>query len=312
MKKTKNKTYPKKFIFALIFAFFSLLPAGAKEAGAWQGFVYEIFKQNLEIMRETINGIMLSAAKQQAIQALNEEINYLITGNSSSSAMYITDWKDYLVEQPAQEAKKIILNDYISQVTSGRGSISGYSSSSSSEGFGNYSSSLTQIAQNTVESYSATPTVTYSGDPSLMFENSTFKDMDSYLSGINNPWTFNDHVEQKYQEEKSKAEQVNFAKSIAGQGFLGKESNGITLTPGSLVKENVAKIQNAGIDVVTNATRVQEVITAVVTQMISKSIQQGIGSIQNSVHKEISEVRNDVTSEINSQIKNVGPEALFR
>lgn len=325
---------------ALAFNFF--LPATPK-ANAWDAVMGAFVKRSLDTIYDTIKGIQLGILKQQAVTSLNQEMNFLLSGSSSGGAMFITDWRDFLIKQPEAEANRY-LNDYLSQVTSGRG-MSSYIPNNS-EGFGNglFSMGLKQsnpgyakfieaanagVISDTVNSGGnyiqqlvtgakrstidrAEPQVTYFGDPSRMFAEGNFRNMSLYLSGINNPWAFNLNAQQKYQEELEKKKEEAKTMGIAYQGFVGKIQDGKVLNPGSLIKENVANVQDLGNKIIAGAQNIPEVLTAVVSQMITKSIQQGIGTIQRSVHKEVSNVRSQAQTQMNNAISQQGPGALYQ
>ena len=101
-------------------------------------------------------------------------------------------------------------------------------------------------------------------------------------------------------------------KAITGGGFAGVEKNGITTMPGALVKDQVSKVQNLGMDVIANAQHLPEIITAAVSMAINQALVSGIGTIQASVHREVSNVRNNVKTQINATIQSSGPGALYK
>ncbi len=156
------------------------------------------------------------------------------------------------------------------------------------------------------------PRVTYVGHPNQMFAQGNFKNLNLYLSGINNPWAFNLNAQQEYQKEKARLEKIASDKAVAGEGFLGKEKDGKTITPGSLVKENLANVQDLGNKVIASAQHLPEVMTAIVSQIVTRSIQQGVGNVQAQIHREVSSVRNRVQTQINASVRQEGPGALYR
>jgi len=85
----------------------------------------------LEEISKRIEGIILGALKQQAAKMLNQQTNKLVGGGKGKQPMFITNWQDYMVKQP-QNVTKTYMNDYLSKITSGKGSATGYQSSSSS------------------------------------------------------------------------------------------------------------------------------------------------------------------------------------
>jgi hypothetical protein len=138
-----------------------------------------------------------------------------------------------------------------------------------------------------------------------MFASGSLKNFELYLSGINNPWAFNIEFQNKQKQVFEETKQVAQAKSIANQGFPGTSAS-----PGILAKEMMANVQNMPNAVLANATSLSEVITSLVSQMISRSITQGFSSVQRSVSRATSSV-NRVNTSINNTVNTYGPGARF-
>jgi hypothetical protein len=195
------------------------------------------------------------------------------------------------------------MNDYVSQMTKGRGSLGGYSA----EGFmGNYMPSMNSGAMGALDQ--SPPKVTMEMDPSQMFSAGNFKGFNQYLSGVNNPWAFNQAVEAEYrrklEEEKNKAA----VKAGAGQGFLGQEdAKGNTTYPGSLAMQNMANVQDIGNKIIADADQIPEVIVAIVSQMISRAMQQGFTEVKTKLNTET----NQSNQKMMNSIKTSGPGGQF-
>lgn len=288
--KNKNKqSFFKKIIFVLFFSFvLSLSPLFAPKSQAWMAMAAAAYGEALRVLHENIKGIQLGILKQQALRSINSQIESLIGGGSSTKdAMFITDWEDYLIKQPENNTRKY-MNDYLTQVTGGRGSFSGYQAEGFDSGMANYQGDLFQLGKSIIENEG--PKVTYEGDPAHMFDDGNFYNMSLYLSGINNPWSFKNYIAETYSAKMEQEQQIAQAKAIAYQGFKGtgedQNGQGIITNPGSLIKENIANAQDLGNKIIASADHIPEVITAVVSQMITKSIQNGIGNIQKNLQKE--------------------------
>lgn len=318
MKETISKKYFFQKLFLSLFLAISLVyspfycgNAQAASSSSWVAAAAMTFASIMNY-QDSIKGFMLGIAKQAAMKALSQEINFMITGKSSQGTMFVSDYRDYLIAKPKGQAV-LYTNARIDQALGGRGSLSGYIPAGS-EGFGlaggNYMNSLRVGAQSAVTN-PADPKVTYVGNPSQMFAQGNFRNLSLYLSGINNPWAFNlfaqNTLDQKTQEEQKTASD----KLIANQGFPGTESNGKTITPGILVKEASAGVQNMGYDIISNATHIPEIATALVSQLVTQSINQGIGMMQATVHREIGSVRTQVTGQMNAAVGSYGPGALY-
>jgi len=290
----------------------NLSPLTVPKAYAWETYITTPLGVMLDTMISIVKGVLLGSLKQAAAKALNKEISNMVGGSSSSNAMFVTDWQDYLIKQPEQKTK-VFLNAYIDQATSGRGSLSQYIPAGS-EGFGlnaaNYNNQLKIGATASIVN-PKDPKVTYVGNPSQMFAEGNFRNLSLYLSGINNPWAFNLHIQEKFDETKKNEQLTAAEKARAGSGFTGTESNGKTITPGILIKEQMAGVQNIGNTIIGNATNIPEVITAIVSQMAIQSIKQGVGKVQANIQKEVTTAQNQASSQLNSAVQQLGPGAQY-
>lgn len=306
----------KKFIRSLaIILLFSFLffPAHRSEAAAWPA-IDPVINSALTKIMDQIKAMLLGVAKQAAIKAIQEEMTYLITGKSSSGAMFVTDWNDYLKTRP-QAAANLVINDYISQSLRGRGSLTGYISATQTqaEGVGmSYVSKLGQLAQN-ITSDPPEAQVTFTGEPTKIFSGpNPFQQMNLYLWDNNDSFDYLTNVQKRYIAELDRQENMAEVRVISGQGFPGNDSDGMTITPGALIKDQLAKVQSMGMDMVATARELPELITSVVSMTISQTIQQGIGNLQSQVHREITNVRNNAKTQMNKKIQEIGPAAYYK
>ena len=118
-------------------------------------------------------------------------------------------------------------------------------------------------------------------------------------------------IQEKFDETKKNEQLTAAEKARAGSGFTGTESNGKTITPGILVKEQMAGVQNIGNTIIGNATNIPEVITAIVSQMAIQSIKQGIGKVQANIQKEVTTAQNQASSQQNTAVQKLGPGAQY-
>lgn len=117
----------KKIIFTGILAFvIAFLPFQIHSSRAfWGEFVQENYHYLLKEVHDLIRATIMGMLQQQAVESLNQEVNSKVGGSSSQNAMFITDWEDYM-KQPEKNAKRKVMNDYLSQATKGRGSALAY------------------------------------------------------------------------------------------------------------------------------------------------------------------------------------------
>jgi hypothetical protein len=314
-----NRTcFTKKIVFSIGIAFcVSLSPFGVKKSHAWMSMQAASYKQMLETIQTQIEGVIMGMLKQEAAKMLNDQVSKLIGGGSSGSAMFITDWEDYLIKRPEGQTR-IYMNDYLTQITSGRGSKTGYSGEGFSGGgdIGSYASMLVNMAKKeTIEKQ--LPKMDYPGNPAQMFAQGNFKNMGTYLSGINNPWAFSVNAKSEYTENMTSKKKVAESRAVAYEGFRGAEVSGgkkgdvLITNPGSVIKEAITNVQDIGNKIVASATHPQEVISSIVSQMMSQAVQQGIGMAKSTIEKEVSKVSGQFGQITGQMTQKFGPGALY-
>ncbi len=281
----------------------------------WPDIPAQIYARTMRLIDEEIHGVIMGALKQAAAESINSTVSSLISGGGTSGALVISDWDDWLVNQPA-ETTKTYMNDFFTLATSGTSSSSNYvSASGSTEGTtGSYTNYLVDQAKKTTTEATLPKTdlSDYVSDPSEMFSAGNWQGFSSFVSNpANNPFGFTLMSQSAYQEkleyEKKKAE----LQAVAFKGFKPQTSGGKVITPGSTIADMYSNAQDLGNKIIANANSVPEVITAVVTKIATSAIRQGIGTVQQSVQKEITNVTTSVTSDINEAIEESGPGQLF-
>jgi hypothetical protein len=276
LKSKKINIFQKVLAIAVLSFVFSASPIYAKPADAWLEMAGQFLKQALEKLDRQIEGIGRGAQKQSAAQTIMKQVSSIVGGGNGSSPMFITDFRDFLVTQPKNSANTYI-NDLISQTTSFRGS-------TSYEGFGgggggSYLRELTKLAKQST-SQSSMPKITYSGDPSKMFESGSFKNMSSYLTDANFPVSYKLFIKDAYNGKIAENMLISQTESDSGLGFIGTKKDGKTIFPGSLTKDYMANAQDVGNKILAGATSMFEIITSTVTSTVSQSLQSGIGNAQ--------------------------------
>lgn len=267
--------------------FFS--PVQTPKAHAWAFVAQETLRTVMDTLKDQMMGIVMGALKQMAAKTINEQVSNLVSGTSSQDSKIIGNYKDFLHTEPLDNTK-VYMNDYLTQMVSGRGSASNYIPTGSS-GFGSgtggsYSAMLVDIVQkNVIEPQDLKPD--YVGNPSEnMFEGGSMENFNKYLSGVNNPWAFELYAQQKFQERLEVEKNAAFAESIAGKGMRSTRSGDTIITPGALIADNMANVMDLGNKIIAGSQSIPEAITAVVTQIITQSISNGIGKAAENVQRE--------------------------
>ena len=343
----------KFFIVLLLIVSMTFAPIHAQKAhAAWGEIVAQVFKTVMEYLKGMIKGLINSALKTAAVKAISKEMSNIVGGSSSQDAKFITNWRSYIVDKPRLAANKY-MNDYVSQsVGRGRGSISGYVSTKTSnlfsanyEGFGNGSFSyglamnnpsfgkfsyITQAAEITNSSGNAAITDAQRSANALAAtseqkprqvtyngENITdakdnFYNFNLYLSGINSSWTSVIDAQQVYDQKLKEEQSVAQSQGVANQGFTGSGEGDQVTTPGILVKDAMANVQDIGNKILSQAQEPQEVITAVVQQMVTQAMTNGIGKAKAVAQKEVQSVKDQASQKINDQAQSQGIGSVFK
>ena len=299
-RKKINSTFLIIFLSLLFFFCFIL-----KTNAAWIPGLDPDIETGLEEVSEMIKGTAIGALKQQGVNSLLSQVDNFAGQGSGGQPAFITNWQDFIIEKPKSEVD-VYMNDYLSEVTQGRNTFSGYST----DGFTGPSNYAATLSQSVKSLNSAAPKLTYEGDPSQMFETGNFKNMELYLSGVNNPWAFNMNAENEQQKKLKEKEDVAKTIGTAYQGFLpasDSATENIT-SPGILAKEMMANAQDLPNKVLASAKTIPEVTAAVANLMIKNP--NGFESVKRKVSKAAS-TENRANSSLNENIETNGPGARF-
>ncbi|MDO8240587.1 MAG: hypothetical protein Q7T51_01185 [Candidatus Moranbacteria bacterium] len=319
---------------------------------AWGEFPQQIFKTVLEFIKTNIMSIVVSALKTAAIKAINQEMNSVIGGSFSSAPAFITDWKDYLHDKPRENADKYMNDYLSQTVTAGRASASGYVKkvgsslfASNYEGVGNgsfgygmamnnssfgkfsYMAQASNLAGAEPSSTDAAasketaeanttgktpPTLAKCTQGDINDARGGYANLRLYLSGICNSWGFNANATMAYQTKLAEEKQTAQVEGTASQGFPGTKKDGLTVSPGILVKDAMANVQNIGSTALATAQDIKGVVTGLVQQMITSAIQKGIGKASEVVQKKVQDTKAKATTKVNETAKTQGVGSIFK
>lgn len=91
----------------------------------------EIFNVSFSNIMDQVYGILLGALKNAAIQVVSQNVMIQIGGQGGGGPLFITNWRDTIYVQPAQQAQ-VALNDFFTLSTRGQ-SYTSYNPSQSSK-----------------------------------------------------------------------------------------------------------------------------------------------------------------------------------
>jgi hypothetical protein len=330
--------FSKKIILVVFFSvFFSFSPVANQKAQAWDAIPGAIFKQATEEISYTIKGVIMGALRQAAIKMLTQQMDRFMSGVSGNGARFITNWEDYLIDNPTRNAQKYA-NDYISRALAGRGSVS-YKKAANSvagastmrgEGFGreavlgdatelysnteNYADSLQTMAQEKIIEPKPWE-LTYPDDPADMFESDTLANMNLYLNGDGNGgntvWDAESAVSKEYHSALQKEQKIASDEALSGNGFLSEKIDGMVAKPGILFKEMQANADNLPNLAVTSANSIGELIAATVSKAITGVVTKAVSGVEKAINREATKVTDKAVKEVNANVNKFGPGALY-
>lgn len=292
--------------------FLSLAPIPGRKASAWiDTIIPKVILPPMQLLLDQLMIVITGAAKQGAIKMITQNVYSAVSGGSGSGGTkFITNWESALETDPQKEAA-IFIESMSSSSTQMRGS----SSYQSSEGVGggNFMANFSNITKGITSQASSSNKcpVTYTGDPANMFADGTFKNFSEFMSGNNDPWSYQTCMQKAYEDKLASLKEIAKTKATAYQGFVGTGQDGNISYPGILVKEKMANVENMGNEVIANANGIAEVITATVMKMGMDAMNNGIGNVQAQIQKGVTNVSDKANTQIQNQTKNYGPGALY-
>jgi len=267
-------------------------------------------KQMMEKIVEQIRSAIVAALKQAAIQVVNETVNNLISGGGSEGAMFITDWRETLIEDPKKEAQAEI-NSYVNQMLRGRGSVSNYFSGA--EGvIGGFTSNLQNTAGSMFTDYLPKMGILeYTNDPTTdLFQDGSLRALGELYQNPQDslPAAISLNVEAKALQIYNEKQSIAATQAIAYGGYKGQGGDSSVVTPGSLIKDIQADAANLGNLSLANAQNFSEVIVSMVTKVVTSTIKQGVGNAKRNIQKEI----NNTTGTWQTQFNQNNPVDRFK
>lgn len=335
--KKQNISSAKKIIFVLVFSVFFTF-SGAREADAWMAIPAELMGQAMTAIQNIIEGMTMGSLQQAAIKMIMRQKDRFIAGTTANGARFITNWKDYLVDNPKRSAQRYA-NDYISSALSGRGSVTYRKSSNSvlgastvaGEGFGkeavlgdasditsdvSYANTVQGMAQNIVEPQQWQ--LTYFDDPTDMFQGDNLKNMNLYIMGDGNGgntiWDADSAIQKEYNAALEQEKLTAVAQSNAYNGYNGQTaSDGTTIVkPGIDFEQMQANIDDLPNKAIAGAKNVGELAAATVSSAISGMFNKAVAGVENAVNRQVDRVTDKAVQQTNKKVNSYGPGALYQ
>ena len=301
-------------LFAFLIILWSFFGASTAKADAW-GTNFEAMGMGkmIDKIQKMIHGVIMGAFKQAAVRTINNSVNNLIAGTTTSGSMFINDWNSYLRLGPRRE-NALYMNDFFTVTTRGRASGLNYRSNCGQDfGRSNYADYLIENARRRTIAVEI-PQVDlqeYVCDAADMFENETWMAFDVFNDKVNNPIAYRLTAQEVQQADETRRREEAKIKAIAYQGYKPQTKGDMVVTPGSTIKDVVSSVKDLPNKMVATAENLPEVITSVVTGIITKTIQQGIGNAQGNIQREIDGKVCDFSRGVYGKLNGLSPEKRF-
>jgi hypothetical protein len=288
----------------------------------------------MKTMKEAILKAAVAALKEEATKTINETVGNAVSQGNGTGALFVTNWENFLVNDP-QRKVDLYMNDFFSNIFQGRSTgdysknlnlfgssggsqrVAGASitregivkgTSISSLAGGNYASVMEEGAKNLTINRSKP--VSSGMDYTKIFTSNNWIEARSYYSNdANNPYGLNNIAMNEFLSESAKQVKIAETQGIAYKGFLPSKSGDTVITPGSTIEAIQAQAEDVGNKILAGASSIPEVITALVTRMAVKTIQQGIGQAGSYARRETNNKTNNYSQQARSSSD---PKQMFK
>jgi hypothetical protein len=223
----------------------------------------------LSVIEQKTQSIILARMQQEAIKQIQDTMGDLITGGNGHNSYVITSYEDFIYGT-SQRAGEQMMTDFFKTMKQGvtpgeRDTLRQVEAIVKEDLFGGLPK---QTLGEFVEDEFGEKTV----DPkSEIFSQNDLKAWVEYETGVfNKPSKMVRYTEQMLANYMRRIEDVQRTKAIANQGF--DPQNGI---PGSVIAQLVANAESAPIEMISNATSAEQVITSLATSTMTSFMRTG-------------------------------------
>lgn len=265
----------KKIIASITICSF-LFVTSAPPAAAWETVMTLPMKQAMEEAFDALWGMLLTALKQVAIKTVREQVEKMVSGSTGENQI-IMDYEEFIYESIQEESEEY-LTDFFSSIQTG-----------ASPG----ESDMLRDVENSIrtrllppEPKSTLSDIVSTSDPIKGVFDQRYgggvKALLSYEIGpYNNPFNAYYNTEEIMMQKIEQLQESQKAEGVAGQGFK-TYTSGNNVMPGSIYQHLVARAEGAPIEMITNATKWQEVVASFATTLIGAAIKNGISTTSKS------------------------------
>lgn len=292
------------------------LPA---RAGVWGESIAAAFLERaLANIWEQIQAVLLGIAKRVAIGLAKDAANRLVAGGSSKKAAFITDYKQYIYGIAIDEGM-IYMNDLLTSATSGKSSalnyiIAGGSLQSLGMNYMNYLNAEVNAAfQKDRCKYNLDQ---YTPNAMISLGQGDWRILNAVVAyDCNNPLGMSLTIKEETQRKMNAQQEIAKTKAIAGQGFLGVEINGKTVSPGSIIADVTGNVEKQVVNMIGTSTKWGELLAAAssafVNQALNGLFQRGFEMVSQNISRELGKVDQQIRGARQDLQQQLGPGSQF-
>ena len=223
----------------------------------------------LSAVEQKTRSIILARMQQEAIKQIQDTMGDLITGGNGHSSYVITSYEDFIYGTSHRAGEQMMTDFFKTMkqgVTPGERDVLRQVEAKVREDL--FSGPPKQTLGEFVESENGEKAV----DPyAELFSQNDLKAWVEFETGkFNKPGKMVSYTEQMLLSYMNKVQDVQRTKAIANQGF--NPQNGI---PGSVISQLVANAESAPIEMISNATSAEQVITSLATSTMTSFMRTG-------------------------------------
>ncbi len=237
----------------------------------------------LNSVEQKTRSIILARMQQEAIKQIQDTMADLVVGDGYNSYI-ISDYEDFIYGTARRAAKQKMVDFFKKQgegvTMEERQVLHEVEAKVREDLFGD--TPKQDLGQYVEDAYGRKTSAPY-GD---MFKGNSLAAWVRYETGpFNKPWQMVDYTEKMLRDYMKQVEDAQRTKAIANQGFDPK--NGV---PGSVIAQLVAQSEGAPIEMISNATTAEQVVTSLATSTLTSFMRNGYSRVAKPAANQIDKI----------------------
>lgn len=263
-----------KFLFSVLLILITLVCGGHHAMAAWptenlMGLAGADLGGALNAVEQKTRSIILARMQQEAIKQIQDTMGDLITGGNGHNSYVITSYEDFIYGTSHRAGEQVMADFFKTMkqgVTPEEKDILRLVEAKVKENLfsGLPKQTMGQFVENAEGEKSTAPITD-------MFDGNSLDAWVEFETGLfNKPSKMVAYTERVLLNYMNRMQDVQRTKAIANQGF--DSQNGI---PGSVISQLVANAESAPIEMISNATSAEQVITSLATSTMTSFMRTG-------------------------------------